>query len=625
MLKQPIRSEAKESIILLIYAWLMSDALMAPTIIFVVFGAILSWINKRPSKLMTNILTLVVFISYWAFYGKVIDPEVGINFLTTIIVLKQLEREHERDRYMTFFGIILLIAAGSLFIKSLTYVAFFTLSFFTLVYELYRHLKLELHLKSFLTLTFWVLPFTSLLFILAPRMMSPFNIPPPLSEGEVGYTPEVNFSNIEKLQYNNRPVFHAMIKGGYQKEHLYWRGNTLSFTDGWNWPIMPQNRVQKIFLPDQVGEKSGIHQSIRLLNQHAFFFGLDQPHSVSTYKGVAVLDATRTLAQVNWQPYLKYEVVSRPGNIVDERKNLGIYLRASLENKDREWIRETFKASELPYLQRDIQEYMQRESFSYSLSPGKINSFSEFMQHKKTGYCAHYASAIALILRVKGIPSRLVSGFLGGTYNKYADHFLITQNDAHVWIEAYHQGSWQRLDPTTWIAPERIQMGGEAFIERIINTDQHGIFKHFNFRLLNELNQWFNQWDITFYKWLEDLDYQGQEELFTRFQFKRKWLYFVIPLLMLVFLALYWPLVLSGRKAARTEIEGLWHLFGQRLKKRGLDLNFCSIQGMEDQIKKSAIGDQDHVLELKKLLVLATFDNESVMTLNVLRKKIRKI
>src|SRR5690606_22539112 len=153
---------------------------------------------------------------------------------------------------------------------------------------------------------------------------------------------------------------------------------------------------------------------------------------------------------------------------------------------------------------------------SYSLSPGRSQSFSEFME-RKVGLCSHYASAVALILRAKGIPSRLVSGHMGGSYNRFADFYLVSQNDAHVWVEAQSDGKWLRLDPTEWIAPERVRLGGDAFIESV----QEGSFITGRLlrgpRFIQDLRMWFGQWDFLFYQWLEDMDYHSQEAFLLKF------------------------------------------------------------------------------------------------------------
>ena len=167
MLKAFIRSEVKEAVILLVFASLMIETLTPVTMGLVIIGAVMTWFRKRPKALMRNILTLGIFASYWITYGKVIDPEVGLNFLTTIIVLKLLEKESDRDRYMIFFGLILVISAGSLFQKSLSYVIFFALSFFILIQDFYKTLKLPTRLLDLVQSLVWVLPFTAFLFLAA--------------------------------------------------------------------------------------------------------------------------------------------------------------------------------------------------------------------------------------------------------------------------------------------------------------------------------------------------------------------------------------------------------------------------------------------------------------------------
>jgi len=66
------------------------------------------------------------------------------------------------------------------------------------------------------------------------------------------------------------------------------------------------------------------------------------------------------------------------------------------------------------------------------------------------------------LLRAAGVPSRLVGGYLGGEYNEFGGYYLVTDDKAHVWVEAYIEGSgWERIDPSSfainagelWTAP----------------------------------------------------------------------------------------------------------------------------------------------------------------------------
>lgn len=118
-------------------------------------------------------------------------------------------------------------------------------------------------------------------------------------------------------------------------------------------------------------------------------------------------------------------------------------------------------------------------NFSYTLNPGFFgsNAVDELLFSTKKGFCAHYASAMAIMLRMAKIPSRVVAGYLGGTNN--GDYIILHEYDAHAWVEAYVDNRWQRFDPTSLVAPERISSeltltsqnyeGGSIFLPRGLN------------------------------------------------------------------------------------------------------------------------------------------------------------
>jgi hypothetical protein len=601
----------------------MIETLSFPTIAVVVAGVIMVWFRKKPNKVIRNILTLGLFGAYWVTYGKVIDPEVGINFLTSIVVIKLLEKEYDRDRYMIFFGIILLVSAGSLFQRSLSYVCFFGLSFFILIQDFYKNLKLNAKIADLFKSLVWVLPFTAFLFFFVPRMINPFQLEKGSpKEGEIGYTPDVNISEIESLSSNDNPVFQVVLEGEIDNQKLYWRGNTLNFTDGWNWPLMPQDRPQKPFLPAESGFKeSGIKQKIRVFSQQEFYFGLDHPTLFVSPKGIAELSSSRTLAQSRWQPLLKYQAFSDLGGIPPLDEVRPSSSRSGLKAEEKAWIHKNFKATDLLELQTEIQTYFRREGFSYSLSPGRIKNMLEFMQNKKIGFCSHYASAVAQILRAKNIPVRLVSGFQGGSYNKFANFYLITQNDAHVWVEAIHNGEWLRLDPTEWIAPDRILLGGEAFMIQVAPQGfLNGRIFSKNFAFILDWQKWLAQWNFKFYQWLEEMDYYGQSALLDRLNLKREWIFSFIPMMIVLFMGLYvWHLSLKKLKVS--ELEMIWKKFQYKMRKRGIQLNFVSV-AEDDKLLKLQNSDTRKAWEE---LVEASFKDHNEVTLKVLKKKIQEL
>jgi hypothetical protein len=93
-----------------------------------------------------------------------------------------------------------------------------------------------------------------------------------------------------------------------------------------------------------------------------------------------------------------------------------------------------------------------RTEYRYDLSSpsGKHDQpLDHFLFESKAGHCEYYSTAMAVMLRTVGIPSRNVTGFVGGTYNKFGDFYAVRQGDAHSWVEAYISGrGWLTFDPT---------------------------------------------------------------------------------------------------------------------------------------------------------------------------------
>ena len=108
--------------------------------------------------------------------------------------------------------------------------------------------------------------------------------------------------------------------------------------------------------------------------------------------------------------------------------------------------------------------HFNQEAFYYSLRPPRLgdNLADDFLFETRNGFCEHYASSFALLMRIAGIPARIVMGFLGGERNPLGAHLIVRQSDAHAWVEVWLDGQgWTRIDPTAAVAPERIEPSPE--------------------------------------------------------------------------------------------------------------------------------------------------------------------
>ncbi|MEJ7782687.1 MAG: transglutaminaseTgpA domain-containing protein [Solirubrobacteraceae bacterium] len=107
-------------------------------------------------------------------------------------------------------------------------------------------------------------------------------------------------------------------------------------------------------------------------------------------------------------------------------------------------------------LARSIME-MFREDFVYSERPPPSDvPLDAFLFDDREGYCQQFSGAMALMLRMAGVPARVASGFSPGVRDDVRDEWVVRDLDAHSWVEAYLPGAgWVTYDPTPSASPAR--------------------------------------------------------------------------------------------------------------------------------------------------------------------------
>ncbi|NUN97719.1 MAG: transglutaminase domain-containing protein [Candidatus Omnitrophica bacterium] len=129
-------------------------------------------------------------------------------------------------------------------------------------------------------------------------------------------------------------------------------------------------------------------------------------------------------------------------------------------------------------------------------APESAKNLGDFITEKKAGNCEYFATAMALMLRLHGIPCRLVTGFQSGRENLVASYQMVRQSDAHSWVEAFHPGrGWVTYDPTPsarippgWLlenlaialdAYDYLQLQWNQYILDFTQSDQKDLFASF--------------------------------------------------------------------------------------------------------------------------------------------------
>jgi hypothetical protein len=109
-----------------------------------------------------------------------------------------------------------------------------------------------------------------------------------------------------------------------------------------------------------------------------------------------------------------------------------------------------------------------RRGYTYTPNvPNHVYPLESFLFEDKAGYCQQFAGAMALMLRMVGVPTRVVSGFAPGSPNSDDGSYVVHDFDAHSWVEVYFRGiGWVTFDPTPAAAPAESQAGQIGSPER---------------------------------------------------------------------------------------------------------------------------------------------------------------
>ena len=116
-----------------------------------------------------------------------------------------------------------------------------------------------------------------------------------------------------------------------------------------------------------------------------------------------------------------------------------------------------------------IEEHLKHD-FRYDMgspSGGKPQPVDHFLFESKRGHCEFFSTAMAIMLREIGIPSRNVTGFVGGTYNRFGHYYAVRERDAHSWVEAYFDDpirGWVTFDPTPTSGAQPVQETTGAYV-----------------------------------------------------------------------------------------------------------------------------------------------------------------
>ena len=451
------------------------------TVAFLACAAVRWHIERQrkhlPPAWLRVILALSGFFGVFASYDSVSGVGPGSALLAVMAALKLLETRQRRDQFVLLFISIFLIMASLLreqYIWSLP----FLIAGVVLTTTAWLRMSISANVgirDSFSTagrLLLYAAPLSLAMWIFFPRIATPFwSVPIDNGSATSGLSEEMSPGDISSLSLSDSVAFRVRFTtSAPPPSQRYWRGLVLDRFNGRTWSgnepsIDPRARGEI-----QVIGKPVAYEVTMEPSQQQWVFALDIPYDVSldrTFMGpqqqlVRVQPIDRRVAY-DAVSYLDYRT-----NADSSRSARLRYLRLPDRRNPRslELARQMrgTAANDADYV-NDVLGLFRREEFFYTLQPALLgsNPVDRFLFETREGFCEHYASAFAVLMRAAGVPSRVVLGYQGGEMNPMGNYMIVRQSDAHAWNEVWLEGrGWVRVDPTAAVAPERIEAGMSA-------------------------------------------------------------------------------------------------------------------------------------------------------------------
>jgi|WetSurMetagenome_2_1015567.scaffolds.fasta_scaffold01275_6 protein-glutamine gamma-glutamyltransferase len=313
------------------------------------------------------------------------------------------------------------------------------------------------------------IPVTAMMFVILPRTGFPMLNIIAKSTGSTGFSESVRLGDISGIQENNATIMRVETEK-IDPAMLYWRGIVLDYFDGSSWKKAGKTEMQTS--PRAFSGKK-VSQVIYLEPyENRYLFALDKPASVH-YRRAFMSDDLTISVRKNIEKLVRYDVVSVLTDTLEEK---AVDRKRYLQMPERDFsrvkalVRELSAGKDRESAVQSILQYLKRGSFSYSLNnlPITENPVGDFLFIHKYGNCEYFASSMAVMLRLDGIPARLVGGYLGGQYNDFGRYYLVTQNTAHVWVEVYIEGKgWLRMDPTPEGRDTSVNLGQKGLLWKV--------------------------------------------------------------------------------------------------------------------------------------------------------------
>ncbi|MBK8186438.1 MAG: DUF3488 domain-containing transglutaminase family protein [Cellvibrio sp.] len=535
-----------------------------------------------PHKYLINVITISCAAGLYVNFTGRVGMDAALALLICTFILKVLEMRNLRDAQLIVFIGFIAISTQLLLSQTIGAAVYalicsgILMSSWRGIY-LHRNKPFKQSLRRNLSIFFQTIPILLVLFIVLPRIGPLWTMP----EDQVpksGFSENLSLGDLGELVRNHDAAFRVSFdQEKPNHSDLYWRGLVLNQFDGKTWTY--NNATTSLRTETEKNSSNLIDYKI-ILEAHGYrwLFALSQPARIKSEQNNLRINREGLVRSSEIiRQRMQYEVSSTTHpdiyqELSDVDKNTLLALPDNSNPQTRQlvaqWLAEGLTTDDII---AEMQNNITRE-FSYTLQPPALgtHSIDDFLFKTKSGFCEHFASSFAFVMRSAGVPARIVVGYQGGTWNEIEQYLLVSQADAHAWVEIWIDNHWRRIDPTAFVAPGRVESGID---EALTQNDQQLLSRRW------QQSPWLWQlqkrWDAAGYVWYKfviNYDNDNQKRFLENILGSSDpWrLVFSLVGLMLFTAALiasvFWY---RNRRIFSAEYEKIVYLLEKKLKKRG--------------------------------------------------------
>ncbi|MGB1310794.1 MAG: transglutaminase TgpA family protein [Leucothrix sp.] len=556
-------------------------------------------------KLVVRLLVVALGVAGVLLSGMtLLSLDTMVSLLLLGFAFKSLEAIRKRDALVVVFIGFFLVAVSFLFSQSILAGAYGVLSMIVLTgalianqqspaQQISQHAtRSSLKMSSLMLLQ--CLPLMILVFIFMPRFSPLWSIPSFESHAKTGVTDSMAPGDIANLSKSDELAFRVSFDGLKPRpEQLYWRGLVLNHFDGKRWQQLPEtyddSELKHQLQYNMAWNEANVETVGEPFKYEAIYEKTGQPWLFTLTPTTQVDGKTiqfgdyRVMSRGDIQsPFMinavSYAEAKRDLKLSQYARSLALQLPTSGDEKTRELAKKLRKnaSSNAQYVEKVLDRYTQTEYF-YTLRPpllGDDNTIDKFLFETMKGFCSHYSGSFVFMMRAVGIPARVVVGYLGGEWNKQGEYLSVRQYDAHAWAEVWLEGEgWRRVDPTSRVAPSRVDGGLEAAVEYEGSFLEDSPFSAHNFAWLDGIREKMDAMQYGWRRWVLGYDSESQTDLLKSLLDKMS----SVPLAALVgalflgiFLLWFVLLGLMRRQTYEAYEHQLYRKFCKRMAKHGV-------------------------------------------------------